>query len=134
MYTCIVRVCQQNTFSSFADSHPEDCASHVYKSMVLSILSGLCADSGLVCSTIALYKLCNQEDAFSCNIPFCKRFYHAVFVHYHILFCSFKFVNISANYTNRSVIISLLNVFQVKSTPLHRVLKPLNDIILTKQR
>ena len=81
MYTCIVRVCQHDAFSSFADSHPEDCASHVYKSMALSILSGLCADSGLVCSTIALYNLCNQEDAFSCNILFCKHFYHAVFVH-----------------------------------------------------
>lgn len=34
-------------FSS-SDSHPEDCSANIYKSMALSVLSGLCADSKLV--------------------------------------------------------------------------------------
>lgn len=31
-----------------SDSHPEDCSANIYKSMALSVLSGLCADSKLV--------------------------------------------------------------------------------------
>ena len=57
-----------------------------------------------------------------------------LYLYISTFFFALKFVNISANYMNRSVIISLLNIFQVKSTPLHRVLKPLNYIILKKQR
>lgn len=39
-----------------SDSHPEDCSANIYKSMALSVLSGLCADSKLVEST-SLYRI-----------------------------------------------------------------------------
>lgn len=39
--------CTYNVYCS-SDSHPEDCSANIYKSMALSVLSGLCADSKLV--------------------------------------------------------------------------------------
>uniref|UniRef100_K1RW45 NipSnap-like protein 2 n=1 Tax=Magallana gigas TaxID=29159 RepID=K1RW45_MAGGI len=41
---------------AYTDSHPEDCSANIYKSMALSVLSGLCADSKLVEST-SLYRI-----------------------------------------------------------------------------
>lgn len=41
--------CTYNVYLfSSSDSHPEDCSANIYKSMALSVLSGLCADSKLV--------------------------------------------------------------------------------------